>query len=104
MALLITIVDYYNGPSCYSEPNIKFIREKINQNYNNYAGDTIHADESSLIILNHRTRLDWNFFWSALFHSATPQNHNAKLVLKNPIRKIPGIGESFQKFGSRLED
>ena len=58
-----------------------------------FLGDTIHADESSLIILNHRTRLDWNFLWAALFHATSPPALNAKLVLKNQIRKIPGIGK-----------
>lgn len=50
--------------------------------------------KSSLILLNHRTRLDWNFLWSLLFHNSVPNGgHNAKLVLKSDIRTIPGVGE-----------
>ena len=44
-----------------------------------------------LIILNHRTRFDWLFFWSYIIRMGTPPKH--KIVLKDALKKIPGIGE-----------
>jgi len=46
--------------------------------------------ENALFILNHSTRLDWNFFWMGLHHAGP--NHNAKIILKDEVKKIPGIG------------
>ena len=61
-------------------------------------GDPIDASESSLIVCNHRTRVDWNFIWSALFHAAVPTTgHNAKLVLKDQVKEIPGVGKDFNE-------
>ena len=47
------------------------------------SGDQFRPEENSLILLNHRTRVDWNFMWSALLHATYPANHNAKFVLKD---------------------
>ena len=58
----------------------------------NSLGDHFRPEENSLIILNHRTRVDWNFMWSALLHGTYPPAHNAKLVLKDEIKRIPGLG------------
>ena len=56
-------------------------------------GDAIRSEETSLIILNHPTRLDWGFLWCALLHSSVPPAHNAKFVIKDAVKNIPGIGE-----------
>ena len=56
-------------------------------------GDSIRAEETSLIILNHPTRLDWGFLWSALLHSSVPPCHNTKFVLKDEVKNIPGMGK-----------
>jgi lysocardiolipin and lysophospholipid acyltransferase len=56
-------------------------------------GDYIRPEENSLIIVNHRTRVDWNFLWSALLHGTSPPAHNAKLVLKDELKRVPGIGK-----------
>ena len=55
-------------------------------------GDLFLTGERSLIVLNHRTRVDWNFLWAALLHAAHPPAANAKLVLKDEVKSIPGIG------------
>ncbi|TRY78941.1 hypothetical protein TCAL_05003 [Tigriopus californicus] len=60
------------------------------------SGDAICSNENSLIILNHRTRVDWNFLWGVLLHSSVPQSHNAKLVLKQEVKQIPGVGWTMQ--------
>ena len=57
------------------------------------SGDHIRPEENSLILLNHRTRVDWNFFWAALLHGTSPPAHNAKLVLKDEVKEIPGVGK-----------
>ena len=38
---------------------------------------------------SHR-RTDWNFLWAGLHHGGP--NHNAKIILKDELRKIPGLG------------
>ena len=59
-------------------------------------GDAIRADETSLIIMNHPTRLDWNFIWCALLHVSVPPAHNAKFVLKDSIKNMPVVGKFIQ--------
>ena len=58
-------------------------------------GDQFRPEENSLILLNHRTRNDWNFMWSALFHATHPMAHNAKFVLKEDVKILPGPGNFF---------
>ena len=48
----------------------------------------IISNFSSIIELFART--DWNFLWQGLFHAGP--NHNAKIILKEQLRKIPGMG------------
>ncbi|CAH1991185.1 unnamed protein product [Acanthoscelides obtectus] len=62
-------------------------------------GDPIYTEETSILLVNHRTRTDWNFFWPALYHSTIGRgklSHSTKLVLKNGIRLIPGAGWVMQ--------
>lgn len=59
-------------------------------------GDAIQSGETSLIIMNHRTRTDWNFLWPATYHSTIGLGrlkHPTKFVLKDVIRHIPGPGK-----------
>lgn len=60
------------------------------------SGDVIRPGERSVLLLNHRNRLDWNFFWGALAHATAPPAHNCKIVLKSGIRKFPGLGWIMQ--------
>jgi len=53
-------------------------------------GDPILPQENALLVLNHPTRTDWNFLWQGLHHAAP--SHNAKIVLKQELRAIPGMG------------
>jgi len=55
-----------------------------------FTGDNINHLDNAVMVMNHPTRTDWNFFWPALFH--TSSSHNNKIVLKESIRKIPGAG------------
>ena len=58
-------------------------------------GDAIRAEETSLIVLNHPTRLDCNFLQCALLHASVPPAHNAKFVLRDAVKNIPIIGKFF---------
>jgi 1-acyl-sn-glycerol-3-phosphate acyltransferase len=55
-------------------------------------GDAILPHDKALIVMNHRTRLDWNFLWAGIFHACKPLAHRIKMVLKASIRHIPGAG------------
>ncbi|CAH0548943.1 unnamed protein product [Brassicogethes aeneus] len=62
-------------------------------------GDPIVAGETSLIIMNHRTRTDWNFLWPTVYHAVQGPGrlmHSTKFVLKEVIRHIPGPGWVMQ--------
>ncbi|XP_026748835.2 lysocardiolipin acyltransferase 1-like [Galleria mellonella] len=87
-------------------------------------GDYVNPDENTIIIMNHRTRVDWNYVWLALYHatqrnsreevcickgesSKTLTNSNfldllsrgkskLKFVLKDEIKMIPGLGWIMQ--------
>ncbi|VVD00495.1 unnamed protein product [Leptidea sinapis] len=85
-------------------------------------GDYVNPDETTIIIMNHRTRVDWNYVWIALYHAT--QNTNVfecvckenevsmekrnildiiaggksriKVVLKDEIKSVPGMGWIMQ--------
>lgn len=63
------------------------------------SGDVIDAADQALVIMNHRTRLDWNFLWGCMFHASRPSAHRLKMVLKSPIRHAPGPGWVMQVAG-----
>ncbi|KAI5749236.1 hypothetical protein M8J76_005792 [Diaphorina citri] len=63
------------------------------------SGDSIDAGDQALFIMNHRTRLDWNFLWGCMFHASRPSAHRLKMVLKSPIRHAPGPGWVMQIAG-----
>lgn len=56
-------------------------------------GDLILPWEKSVLIMNHRTRLDWNFLWAAMHYGSITPAHRLKFVLKAPIRHAPGPGK-----------
>ncbi len=54
-------------------------------------GDNLINDKKrSLIILNHRTRMDWMYIW--MLHSRIQILEQLKIVLKAQIKHIPFIG------------
>ena len=62
------------------------------------SGDVILANETSLIVMNHRTRTDWNFLWPTMYHCVYGKSrfrHPTKFVLKDIIRHIPGPGTAI---------
>lgn len=61
------------------------------------SGDHISPNESAVLVMNHRTRVDWNFLWAAMYQACLPSvaTHRLKFVLKDPIRHIPGPGKIY---------
>jgi lysocardiolipin and lysophospholipid acyltransferase len=55
-------------------------------------GDLIEHSKPSLIIMNHRTRLDWMFFWNALYKMNPWLLTTEKISLKAGLKSIPGAG------------
>uniref|UniRef100_A0A915PMD2 Phospholipid/glycerol acyltransferase domain-containing protein n=1 Tax=Setaria digitata TaxID=48799 RepID=A0A915PMD2_9BILA len=55
-------------------------------------GDTIDCDRPAIIIMNHRTRLDWMYFWAALFKMNPWLLISSKIALKAELRYIPAAG------------
>lgn len=60
-------------------------------------GDTIRRHEKTLVIMNHRTRLDWMFFFCCVFHCRVLNRH--KITLKSVLKWIPGAGWGMQACG-----
>ncbi|XP_024936912.1 lysocardiolipin acyltransferase 1 isoform X2 [Cephus cinctus] len=65
------------------------------------SGDHISPYESAILVMNHRTRVDWNFLWAAMYQACMPNiaAHKLKFILKDPIRHIPGPGWMMQMNG-----
>ncbi|WKY12901.1 hypothetical protein Q1695_004038 [Nippostrongylus brasiliensis] len=55
-------------------------------------GDLILRDKPALIILNHRTRLDWLFLFNVLYKIDPLLLTTEKISLKAPLKRIPGAG------------
>ena len=53
-------------------------------------GDKILPNERNLILMNHRSRLDWLYFWSVLVRMSGVKTE--KIILKAPLKNIPGAG------------
>lgn len=61
------------------------------------SGDKFVRGESSLIIMNHRTQFDWMWLWPVLYHYA--RLRSIKIVLKQPLKWVPGFGWALQSAG-----
>ncbi|TRY88716.1 hypothetical protein DNTS_029658 [Danionella cerebrum] len=57
-------------------------------------GDWFEPNESSLILMNHRTRLDWMFLWSCLMRRS--ELTLLKICLKSALKSVPGFGWAMQ--------
>ena len=56
------------------------------------SGDRIRSRERNVIMMNHRTRLDWMYFWSVLVRQSGVATQ--KIILKSALKHIPGAGGS----------
>ena len=57
-----------------------------------FTGEGVNRHEKTVMLLNHRTRLDWFYFFSYVFHSSI-LNRN-KIALKAALKWVPGIGKN----------
>uniref|UniRef100_A0AC35G298 Phospholipid/glycerol acyltransferase domain-containing protein n=1 Tax=Panagrolaimus sp. PS1159 TaxID=55785 RepID=A0AC35G298_9BILA len=55
-------------------------------------GDEIEHSRPAVIIMNHRTRLDWLYFWSVLFRINPWLLTSEKISLKGILKYVPGAG------------
>ena len=55
-------------------------------------GDKIPRDESALIIMNHRCRLDWMFYFMVLLRNGRLDHE--KIILRDDLKLVPGPGNS----------
>uniref|UniRef100_G1N1C5 Phospholipid/glycerol acyltransferase domain-containing protein n=1 Tax=Meleagris gallopavo TaxID=9103 RepID=G1N1C5_MELGA len=56
-------------------------------------GDGFVPGERSVIIMNHRTRMDWMFLWNCLLRYSYLRLE--KICLKSSLKSIPGFGRSL---------
>uniref|UniRef100_A0A0N5AZV1 PlsC domain-containing protein n=1 Tax=Syphacia muris TaxID=451379 RepID=A0A0N5AZV1_9BILA len=59
-------------------------------------GDLIDRDQPGIMIMNHRTRLDWLFFWNALYKMDPWLLTTEKILLKAPLKYLPGAGWAME--------
>uniref|UniRef100_A0A8D0GFX9 Lysocardiolipin acyltransferase 1 n=1 Tax=Sphenodon punctatus TaxID=8508 RepID=A0A8D0GFX9_SPHPU len=57
-------------------------------------GDGFIPGERSVIIMNHRTRMDWMFLWNCLIRYSYLRLE--KICLKSSLKSIPGFGWAMQ--------
>ena len=48
-------------------------------------------NDKAVIIMNHKTRLDWLYYWSVVLRHGKLENE--KIILKNGLKHIPGPGD-----------
>ncbi|KAF1751550.1 hypothetical protein GCK72_018104 [Caenorhabditis remanei] len=56
------------------------------------SGDEIEFGSPALIVMNHRTRLDWMYMWCALYQVNPWLITSNKISLKAQLKKLPGAG------------
>ncbi|KAL1192252.1 putative 1-acyl-sn-glycerol-3-phosphate acyltransferase 5 [Cardamine amara subsp. amara] len=73
-----------------------FLFEKINRTKVIFSGDKVPREERVLLIANHRTEVDWMYFWDLALRKG--QIGNMKYVLKSSLMKLPLFGWAFHLF------
>ncbi|XP_009112271.1 probable 1-acyl-sn-glycerol-3-phosphate acyltransferase 5 [Brassica rapa] len=73
-----------------------FLFEKINGTKVVFSGDKVPCEERVLLIANHRTEVDWMYFWDLALRKG--QIGNMKYVLKSSLMKLPLFGWAFHLF------
>ncbi|KAL3072543.1 hypothetical protein niasHS_017517 [Heterodera schachtii] len=59
-------------------------------------GDQIYLNKPAIIVMNHRTRLDWFYFWLVLWRMNPWLMTTNRIALKQLLRHIPGAGFGMQ--------
>ena len=50
-----------------------------------------YKNDRAMIIMNHRTRLDWLYYYSVILRRGKLENE--KIILKDELKHIPGGGK-----------
>jgi lysocardiolipin and lysophospholipid acyltransferase len=58
-------------------------------------GDNIPWNEGCILIMNHRTQMDWILLWNLLARFG--DTRHCKIILKNSLKGIPGPGWAMQQ-------
>ncbi|CAD5224179.1 unnamed protein product [Bursaphelenchus okinawaensis] len=59
-------------------------------------GDEILYDKAAVVVMNHRTRLDWLYYWMVLWRMNPWLATTNKIALKQLLRHVPGVGFGMQ--------
>ena len=54
-------------------------------------GDKPPKRENAIIIMNHRCRLDWMFYWSVVARHGELKHE--KIIMKHELKHVPGPGK-----------
>lgn len=70
----------------------------------------MNTNENTIIVMNHRTRVDWNYMWIGLYHAKQIDysdcettsfldvlaggKSKTKFVLKDELKAVPGLGKN----------
>lgn len=63
-------------------------------------GDYVNRDENTILILNHRTRVDWNYVWIALYHASQDPNAGNHCICRDNV-DLNREPESFLNLGGK---
>lgn len=85
------IIQVWFGFAVFLLEKVSNIRIHLHQNKKDLNRE---FDNSAIIVMNHRTRLDWMFYFCVLYRTKT-MGH-IKIVLKQGLEKIPGAGWATQ--------
>uniref|UniRef100_A0A0N5AAR5 PlsC domain-containing protein n=1 Tax=Syphacia muris TaxID=451379 RepID=A0A0N5AAR5_9BILA len=55
-------------------------------------GDSIEGDKPAIVVMNHRTRVDWLFLWIAIYKINPWLLTTSKYSMKAQLRNLPGAG------------
>lgn len=70
-----------------------FLFEKINKTKFIFSGETVPEDQRVLLIANHRTEVDWMYFWNLAMRKGCLGY--IKYILKSSLMKLPVLGWGF---------
>ncbi|XP_013193339.1 lysocardiolipin acyltransferase 1 [Amyelois transitella] len=64
-------------------------------------GDYVDPDENTIIVMNHRTRVDWNYVWIGLYH-ATHDPTGEVCICKEPPDKFKNSRDIFDRISGGI--
>ena len=85
MALLLSILYLLESNYCLAYQTEILFGVKII-----VTGDKLPKNETAVIIMNHRCRLDWMFYWSVMARYGELKHE--KIIMKSELKNIPGPG------------